>query len=563
MKIRTLSIIIVSFIISSNTSARQLPTPEEQKISNQQLIYQQERQKATEEALSSRAPKVSLSSPIKNVKTIDFPEEQFCFPIQYVELLERDNLPFTIPLNSLAKQAEGRCLGGKGLNLLMTELQNQLIGYGYITTRVLAPQQDLNTGIFKLLLLKGTVQDIIYTSDSDQYASLMTTMPLKRGDLLNLRAIEQGLENLQRIPTASAQIELVPGSGQGESNIIIKRKQSKYWRLGLSFDNSGTKDTGRNQGGLTFYLDNPLGLSDSFYVSGGHDLEGRSKYGSKNYIFSYSVPYGYWLLDASIYGNTYHQKISGIVDYEYKGRSKYYNLQLSRVLHRNESQKTILSYGVNMRESSNYLNDIEIEIQHRKTSNWQLGLQHSHYIDNIVLYAGAWYQKGVRWFGAQEAPEEYAKIGSALTDIFKVNLSVYVPFKLANQNFGYSFDYNGQMTRRNKLTPPDRFSIGSRWTVRGFDGEEMLSADNGWYVRNELTWIAPINQQWYLGIDTGGVSGGNSEKLSGKRLIGSVVGVRGRQFGIYYDMFAGVPIYKPKKFDTNHLTLGFYFNWTY
>lgn len=563
MKIRTLSIIIVSFIISSNTSARQLPTPQEQKISNQQLIYQQERQKATEEALSSRAPKVSLSSPIKNVKTIDFPEEQFCFPIQHVELLERDNLPFTIPLNSLAKQAEGRCLGGKGLNLLMTELQNQLIGYGYITTRVLAPQQDLNTGIFKLLLLKGTVQDIIYTSDSDQYASLMTTMPLKRGDLLNLRAIEQGLENLQRIPTASAQIELVPGSGQGESNIIIKRKQSKYWRLGLSFDNSGTKDTGRNQGGLTFYLDNPLGLSDSFYVSGGHDLEGRSKYGSKNYIFSYSVPYGYWLLDASIYGNTYHQKISGIVDYEYKGRSKYYNLQLSRVLHRNESQKTILSYGVNMRESSNYLNDIEIEIQHRKTSNWQLGLQHSHYIDNIVLYAGAWYQKGVRWFGAQEAPEEYAKIGSALTDIFKVNLSVYVPFKLANQNFGYSFDYNGQMTRRNKLTPPDRFSIGSRWTVRGFDGEEMLSADNGWYVRNELTWIAPINQQWYLGIDTGGVSGGNSEKLSGKRLIGSVVGVRGRQFGIYYDMFAGVPIYKPKKFDTNHLTLGFYFNWTY
>lgn len=563
MKIRTLSIIIVSFIISSNTSARQLPTPEEQKISNQQLIYQQERQKATEEALSSRAPKVSLSSPIKNVKTIDFPEEQFCFPIQHVELLERDNLPFTIPLNSLAKQAEGRCLGGKGLNLLMTELQNQLIGYGYITTRVLAPQQDLNTGIFKLLLLKGTVQDIMYTSDSDQYASLMTTMPLKRGDLLNLRAIEQGLENLQRIPTASAQIELVPGSGQGESNIIIKRKQSKYWRLGLSFDNSGTKDTGRNQGGLTFYLDNPLGLSDSFYVSGGHDLEGRSKYGSKNYIFSYSVPYGYWLLDASIYGNTYHQKISGIVDYEYKGRSKYYNLQLSRVLHRNESQKTILSYGVNMRESSNYLNDIEIEIQHRKTSNWQLGLQHSHYIDNIVLYAGAWYQKGVRWFGAQEAPEEYAKIGSALTDIFKVNLSVYVPFKLANQNFGYSFDYNGQMTRRNKLTPPDRFSIGSRWTVRGFDGEEMLSADNGWYVRNELTWIAPINQQWYLGIDTGGVSGGNSEKLSGKRLIGSVIGVRGRQFGIYYDMFAGVPIYKPKKFDTNHLTLGFYFNWTY
>ena len=562
--IRRLSVIVVSFIIPVKVIASGLqPTEQDKKISNQQLIYQQERLKATEEVLSSKMPNVSLWSATKKIKNIEFPQEEICFPIYKVDLLKREDFPFFVPLNSLAKQAEGLCLGSQGLNLLMIELQNQLISFGYITSRVVAPDQDLSTGIFSLVLLKGTVGKIYYSQDSDTHSSLATNIPLKKGDLLNLRSLEQGLENLQRVSSSVANIELVATEKEGETDVIIKRQQSKYWRLSASIDDSGTKDTGRYQGGLTFFLDNPLGLSDSFYLSGGHDLEGKSKYGSRNYLFSYSVPYGYWLVNASIYGNTYHQKIAGIYDYQYKGRSKYYNFQVSRVIHRNESQKTLLSYGINTRESRNYLNDIELEIQHRKTTNWQLGLQHSHNINDTNLDIGIWYQKGVRWFNAEKAPEEHANIGSALTDIFNFDLSLYAPFNLKEQNFAYSFDLRGQLTRKNKLTAPDRFSIGSRWTVRGFDGEEMLSADNGWYIRNELDWQIPKNQQLYLGLDAGQVSGGNSEMLLGKRLIGSALGIRGKQLGIYYDLFAGVPLHKPDKFETNHLTLGFYLNWTY
>lgn len=561
--IRKLSLILAGFFVSFNAVAVSQPTAQNQKVSDQQLIYQQERQKATEEALSTKTPDINLQSPMKKVQSIDFPEEKVCFRIDHVKLLERDALPFYIPLNRLAQQAEGRCLGSNGLNLLMTELQNQLISYGYITTRVVAPQQDITSGTFTLLILKGTVGNISYTSDSDSHSSLYTSIPLKTGDLLNLRALEQGLENLQRVPTSFANIELIPSKEQGQTDIVIKRTQDKYWRLGVSLDNSGTKDTGRYLGGLTLYLDNPLGLSDTFYVSGDHDLENKHKYGTRDYLFSYSVPYGYWMFDATIYGNTYHQNIPGIVDYQYKGRSKNYNFQISRIIHRNSTQKTTLSYGINLRESHNYMEDLELEIQRRKTTNWKIGLQHRHYIDNMTLDLGLWYQKGVRWFGAQKAHEEEVGIASALTDIFKFDLSLYKPFSLGNQNFAYIFETRGQMTRRNKLTPPDRFSIGSRWTVRGFDGERMLTADNGIYIRNELDWQMPTNQQLYFGLDAGQVSGANSEDLVGKRLVGSVVGVRGRQFDIYYDLFVGVPLYKPNKFKTNHLTLGFYLNWTY
>lgn len=538
-------------------------TPQDKHTSTQQLINQQARQKAIEETLSPQAPDVRLLPPLESNHTLHFPQERLCFQINRVELLERDALPYIMPLWPLAKQAEGQCLGGEGINLLMSELQNRIIRYGYITTRVVAPEQDLTSGTLQLLLVKGLVRDIYYSTESDTHANLNSSMPVQKGKILNLRDIEQGLENMQRLPTTSAQMQLIPGENPGESDIMITRSQSKYWRIAMSLDDSGTKDTGRYQGGLTFYLDNPLALNDSFYVSGGHDIDGNSHYGSKNYLFSYSLPFGYWQFNASLSSNTYHQIVAGTPDYEYSGRSRNVNLQMSRVIHRNESQKTTLSYGINLKQSHNFIDDTEIDVQQRKTTSWMLGINHRHYFGDITLDMGASYKKGVRWFGAQQAPEEYAGEGSALSDIMTLNASLAVPFDIAQQKFRYNMDYQSQFTRGGDLTPPERFSIGSRWTVRGFDGELTLSADNGWFVRHELSWRAPLNQEVYLGLDAGEVSGADSGYMLGKRLIGSAIGIRGNQFGIDYDLFAGMPLHKPDDFRASGAILGFSVNASY
>ncbi|MDT9110668.1 VENN motif pre-toxin domain-containing protein [Escherichia coli] len=67
-------------------------------------------------------------------------------------------------------------------------------------------------------------------------------------------------------------MEIVPGEQPGESDILITRKQDKYWRLGFSLDDSGTRSTGRYLGGITFSLDNPFSLSDLLYVSATHNF---------------------------------------------------------------------------------------------------------------------------------------------------------------------------------------------------------------------------------------------------------------------------------------------------
>ena len=533
-------------------------------VREQQFINQQQRQHALESQIAPPSPDIHLSAEGINVDDGLFPVEQPCFAISQVILQGAEALPHWLPLQRQKNKVIGRCLGGKGLNLLMAQLHTLLIDRGYITSRILAPQQDLKSGVLRLVVMPGYIREARLTAQSDDYLWLASAFPATDGKLLDLRDIEQGLENLQRLPTVQASMEIVPGEMPGQSDIVINRQQERFWRVDASLDDSGSNATGRYQGNLTLSLDNPLALSDLFYLSGSHNLDGNGGKSSKNLTGHYSVPLGYWqfLLTASQYD--YVQTVAGANgDYQYSGKSKNVDFQLSRVLHRSGSQKTTLSADVLAREQQNFINDTEIAVQRRQTAAWKLGLQHRHYLGNATLDGGVSYQRGTRWFGAQPAPEEQWGEATALSKILQFNAQLNLPFALGGQRFRFTSRYQRQMSST-ALTSPDMFSIGNRWTVRGFDGERTLTASHGWYVRNDIAWSTPLpGQEFYLGADYGEVGGAGSETLVGKHLAGGVAGLRGQYLRASYDLFAGIPLDKPDGFKTEPATFGFSVSWSY
>src|SRR5690606_4098992 len=115
------------------------------------------------------------------------------------------------------------CLGAEGINVAMAHVQNAIIAQGYVTTRVLAAPQDLRTGELSLTVIPGRVRAIRF-ADANPRAHFLNAVPIQPGDLLNLRDIEQGLENLKRAPTADADIRIEPAEGEnakpGESDIV-------------------------------------------------------------------------------------------------------------------------------------------------------------------------------------------------------------------------------------------------------------------------------------------------------------------------------------------------------
>ena len=531
---------------------------------DQQLIHQQEQQRALEQRLTPNAPDVRLSPPSDTFGRIVFPQETPCFTISQVTLSGTAPLPHWLPLQHISNQARGHCLGGKGINLLMRTLQNRLVDHGYITTRVLAPQQDLNSGELKLVVVPGKVRQLKLTPDSGHAITLYSAFPAHEGKLLDLRDIEQGLENLQRLPTVQANMEILPGNQPGESDIALHWQQQRMWRVGASLDDSGTRSTGRYQGGLTLSLDNPFSLSDLFYLSASSNLESKGSKGSDNITGHYSVPFGYWMFGLTANRYDYHQTVAGLnSDYRYSGKSNNLSFQVSRVLHRNGSQKTTLTYDVLARESKSYIDDTEVEVQRRRTAAWRVGLQHRHYIAQATLDAGISYQRGTRWFGAMPAPEESFGDATALSKIVQISSQLAIPFALANQKFHYNVQYQRQFSNT-PLTPQDQFAIGNRWTVRGFDGERTLNADRGWFVRNDIAWATPVPaQELYLGVDYGEVGGNGTQYQVGNHLAGGAIGIRGSAFKTGYDLFAAVPFSKPDGFKTDPVSLGFNLNWQY
>ena len=136
------------------------------------------------------------------------------------------------------------------------------------------------------------------------------------------------------------------------------------------------------------------------------------------------------------------------------------------------------------------------------------------------------------------------------------------PFKLAGQNFRYSGLWRAQWNR-SPVVPQDRFSIGGRYTVRGFDGESILMAERGWLMRNDLSLSLPERQEIYLGLDHGQVGGRTAALLVGRHLTGAALGLKGGFKNFAWDMFVSKPLDKPKYFQTARHTSGFNLAWNW
>jgi hypothetical protein len=155
------------------------------------------------------------------------------------------------------------------------------------------------------------------------------------------------------------------------------------------------------------------------------------------------------------------------------------------------------------------------------------------------------------------------KVYNWVLTLWRGNIQLTIPFKAANQSLRYVGNVRAQWNQT-LLVAQDRFLIGGRYSVRGFDGTNLLSADRGWLIRNEMAVaLGSSGHETYVGIDHGEVSGRNSKNLIGTSLTGAVWGLRGSLKGLSYDLFVGTPLSKPDGFNTSHITTGFNLNWSY
>lgn len=469
-------------------------------------------------------------------------------------------LKFTLP----------HCFGGEGLGVLMKQIQNEIISRGYVTTRVVTEEQDLRGGKLVLTVIPGKVRNTIVADSGNvpRFTRLhaLTALTFDSGDLLNIRDIEQSLENLKRVPTVEANIEILPSESDkaevGDSDLKISYNQAFPFRLNLGLDDAGSTSTGKWQASGTLSIDNIFSANDLFYTSFTHSLKQKGddpgRRASKNFTLYYSVPFGYWNLAFSHNQSRYHQEVFGAFDnsYIYAGESDTDKLTLSYLLYRDAKRKTTVSGSLWSRQSQNYIDGAEIEVQKRRMAGWEAGFNHKEYFPTATLELSANFKRGTAARGALSAPEELFGEGTSRPKIITASVSLTKPFQWGSQSWQWQSSVNAQWNKTPLITQ-DRFSIGGRYTVRGFDGELSLSGERGWNWRNELSWQFSPNHAFYWAVDGGRVSGWSTENQLGHHLMGTASGLRGGVKGFSYDVFMGRPMRKPEGFRTSDGVAGF------
>lgn len=546
-------LVLATGAVSSAPHAQTITAQQEQRERAQRQAQQRE-------ALRS-APDVRLrAGQAFNYHLTTVPAETPCFRIDGVQLdgAHREDFVF------LQKYLDGyrsRCLGQQGLRLLARRATDLLLARGYITSRVVIPDQSLATGRLRMVLLAGTVAAIRFAPGSVK-VDWRHALPIRPSDVLNLRAIEQGLEQLRRVPSQDAKIEIAPGAQPDTSDLVLTITRGKPWRIIANLDDSGAPSTGKEQGGLTLALDQPLGINDLLSIGYTHSL-GRfdPKKGTRGHNLNYSVPWGNWTLGLSSMYYGYRETVFGsLQSFAYTGTSNTTAVSATRLVHRDTHSRTSLQLTVSMRNENSYINDVQIQTQRRRATSAELALIQRRYFGRSQLDWRLAYRWAVPWLGGAWRPGVVGgptdRYGFATFDA-----SLGTPFRMFSTPWVWLSELHAQATG-DHLYAEDDIAIGGRYTVRGYDGNTVLAGRHGAYWRNTLSLpLGRMGAQLYSGVDGGRVGGGVMGDYASHSLSGVVVGVRGSRSGLSWDLFAGWPLQATHGFPVRRPTAGM--QWIY
>lgn len=453
------------------------------------------------------------------------------------------------------KKHENTYMNENEINELVNELNRQNISRGYLTTHIEIPEQNIMQGKLKLELKKGLVNEIKYAKGSEKYY-WKNAIPLRNGEPLNIRLLEYGTANMQ----AKTSYRLKPSGEGSTTDIELEFEKIKPLNMHVSVS---TKQKGKTDitGGIE--IQNPLNINDKLSLEYTQNFE-KEENEADNELkeFAYTVPQGKGKYSIKIKNSNYEQKIPKTQKIVINsGKTKETLLKYEYLLEKTDKETLTFDINLGKKESHTYVNKTEIPIQKRNTTTIEAGLTKNINTEKEQLKTRIAYKKGIGILGAQKETKgknsPKTRYEMLILDIdYKKPIQIFNRKGIFNSNFHLQHTLDGK-----RLYTTDMMSIGDLRSTKGFDGEYTLSSESGWKL--ETTWTIPIgnNNQIYIGSDISTLYGPNTEYLIGKTLWGFFIGTKGNiGNNITYDIFTGMPLYKPDKYLTKNFVIAFVIN---
>nr|WP_321509377.1 ShlB/FhaC/HecB family hemolysin secretion/activation protein [uncultured Celeribacter sp.] len=418
----------------------------------------------------------------------------------------------------------GHCATAADIAAVLNGINQHYQDLGYITTRAYVPEQDLSDGALDITVVPGRLEGYVYSDGAQADARIRTAFPSERGALLNLRELEQGLDNLNTPRSASGRFQLIPGEQAGGSFVQVYVEDSRPWHADVTINNTGFENTGEVKATANVGFDNLMGMNDQLSLGlTTTPFDSRGNKYSDAYSLSWSMPLGLWSFGLDAGMSDYFFILPGInQSYPVEGRSHYVTASAERLLRRSQTSK-VYAYGeLKLSRTRTFIDEQEIETQRRRLTIASLGLRG----DRSLARGGK-----LDWdVGATFGLDAF---GANVLDKSIVNPE----FRLLNARVSYEQPlgengalYRGTLVAQHSddiLPGTEQVSIGSWSTVRGFHDDSMYG-DSGVYLRNTVEWDAlrgkDVAVRMNAGLDVGYVAPSDLRSWSQNYLVGVSLG---------------------------------------
>lgn len=425
------------------------------------------------------------------------------------------------------------CLNPGQINRILARVTLLYTEAGYVTSRPLLLVPPTHGQPLELAIEEGFVEAIELAGE-DLPVSLAAAFPGMIGQPLELRTLEQGLDQLNRLRSVDLAADIMPGDLPGGSRIVLRSLQRlPRWQLNAGLDNGGSPGTGRNRISLNAGFDNPLERNDSLSLYGLYTPgEGRS--GSATFGLYYSIPYGPWNFSAAANRLRYRSMAKGVLGpIETSGVSTLLSYSLERALWRDQRRLLSATLRLDDKHNAAYLLSQRIAVQSPRYQSIEAGLN-GLWLGDATWSGFAGYSRGLGgWSGNDGRRYKDPDAQRARYGKWRASLSRTASYTWGGLRWTLANSWAGQYSA-NRLPHLEAMALASTAAVRGFHGQPADTA-NGLAWRNTLYLPFALDGGLRfipsLGLDAGWAdnpgrtrAGLHTQPARGERLLGASLG---------------------------------------
>ncbi len=455
----------------------------------------------------------------------------------------------------VAIETNGKCLDAAALAHLLDEVNDWYVDNGYVTSHAWLPPQENAGGPLVIASAEGKLGKVSFkdgTTRSDRAARM--AFPGSGGEPLNLRDIEQGVDQLDRVTPGGVKVAVRAASEEGYSDVLVTGRTAPSVDVNLNVDNLGAKNTGQDEFGGAVTLNNPLGFGEQLGASATSTTALHGDRFRRSYGASASLPLGYWTFSYSgVAGNFAIPLDFYGTNLRYHGSSIQHVLNVSRTVERNAARKIDVFASVSNYTGKTYLEEFQLDNSSERVSAARVGVNFASRVGRKSYFT----LSPVFTEGLPFASRDKSAAGGPPASFHKVSASASLYTSITPDVALLSSAYAQASAK--PLYSSERISVGGDTSVRGFK-DQYLYGNTGAYLRNEVDWSLPVpatggRVTLMAAVDAGRVVPVAGEPNSGGNIVGAAIGASTSIKGVSASLSIGVPLLAPRQLNADPIVL--------